>query len=73
MKKFVTETWPELLFFAFILSVWLVWAFILPFNEGPDESMRSRIVEYIIEYGKLLFLEWGNDQRSNMVTVQITL
>ena len=53
MKKFVTETWPELLFFAFILSVWLVWAFILPFNEGPDESMRSRIVEYIIEYGKL--------------------
>lgn len=53
MKKLTKENLPELLFFAFLLAVWLVWAWILPFNEGPDEYMRSRIVEYIVEYGKL--------------------
>lgn len=53
MKKFAKENWLELLFVIFVLSLWLVWAWILPFNEGPDEYMRSQIVEYIIEYGKL--------------------
>ena len=53
MKKITKEKWLEILFFAFILLIWLSWAWILPFNEGPDEYMRSRIVEYIVEYGKL--------------------
>lgn len=53
MKKLTKENWLELSFFAFILLVWLTWAWILPFNEGPDEYMRSRIVDYIVEYGKL--------------------
>ena len=53
MKKITKEQWLEILFYAFILGIWLVWAWILPFNEGPDEYMRSRIVEYIVEYGKL--------------------
>lgn len=53
MKKFAKDNWRELLFVTFILSMWLIWAWILPFNEGPDEYMRSRIVEYIIGYGKL--------------------
>ena len=53
MKKLTKENWLELSFFAFILLVWLAWAWILPFNEGPDEYMRSRIVDYIVEYGKL--------------------
>ena len=53
MKKLTKENWLELAFFAFILLVWLAWAWILPFNEGPDEYMRSRIVDYIVEYGKL--------------------
>lgn len=53
MKKFAKENWHELLFVTFVLCLWLIWAWILPFNEGPDEYMRSRIVEYIIEYGKL--------------------
>ena len=50
MKKITKEKWLEILFFAFILLIWLSWAWILPFNEGPDEYMRSRIVEYIVEY-----------------------
>lgn len=53
MKKLTKEKWLELGFFAFILLVWIAWAWILPFNEGPDEYMRSRIVDYIVEYGKL--------------------
>lgn len=53
MKKITKEEGLEILFFAFILCVWLAWAYILPFNEGPDEYMRSRIVEYIVEYGGL--------------------
>ncbi|MBC5658230.1 DUF2142 domain-containing protein [Anaerosacchariphilus sp. NSJ-68] len=53
MKKLTKENWLELAFFAFILLIWLAWAWILPFNEGPDEYMRSRIVDYIVEYGKL--------------------
>lgn len=53
MKKITKEEWLEILFYVFILGIWLVWAWILPFNEGPDEYMRSRIVEYIVEYGKL--------------------
>ncbi|MCI8375859.1 MAG: hypothetical protein HFI29_10550 [Lachnospiraceae bacterium] len=53
MRKIAKEKWPELLFVAFVLGLWLFWAFILPFNEGPDENMRSRIIEYIIGYGGL--------------------
>ena len=53
MKKLTKEKWLELFFYAFILAIWIAWAWILPFNEGPDEYMRSRIVEYIVEYGKL--------------------
>ncbi len=53
MKKRTREAWPEVLFYIFILGIWLAWAWILPFNEGPDEYMRSRIVDYIVEYGKL--------------------
>ena len=53
MKRLTKEEWLELFFYAFILGIWLAWAWILPFNEGPDEYMRSRIVEYIVEYGKL--------------------
>ena len=53
MKKIAKEEWLEIVFYVFILTVWLAWAWIMPFNEGPDEYMRSRIVEYIVEYGKL--------------------
>ena len=53
MKKLTKENWMEIAFFAFILLVFTAWAWILPFNEGPDEYMRSRIVDYIVEYGKL--------------------
>jgi hypothetical protein len=42
--------------------------------ENVVEDLKHSVSDAtIIEYGKLLFLEWGNDQRSNMVTVQITL
>lgn len=53
MRKLSKEEGLEIGFFVFILSIWLVWAWILPFNEGPDEYMRSRIVDYIVEYGGL--------------------
>lgn len=53
MKKLTKEKGLELAFFAFLLLIWIAWAWILPFNEGPDEYMRSRIVDYIVEYGKL--------------------
>ena len=53
MKKLTKENWLEIGFFAFLLLIWLAWAWILPFNEGPDESMRARIIEYIVGYGGL--------------------
>jgi len=53
MRKLTKEEWLEICFYSFVLLMWLVWAYILPFNEGPDEYMRSRIVEYIIGYGGL--------------------
>ena len=53
MKRLTKEESLEILFYAFLFFLWIVWAWILPFNEGPDEYMRSRIVEYIVEYGKL--------------------
>lgn len=53
MKKFTKEEWLEVAFYAFVLLMWLIWAYILPFNEGPDEYMRSRIIEYIVGYGGL--------------------
>ena len=56
----MTGTWKlkgerklEILFAVFVLGIWVFWAYILPFNEGPDEHMRSLIVKYIVEYGKL--------------------
>lgn len=53
MKMLTKDVWIEALFFIFVLSIWLLWAFILPLNEGPDENMRLQIVEFILEYGKL--------------------
>ncbi len=53
MKKLTKKQWTEILFYSFILIIWVVWAYILPLNEGPDEHMRAQIVEFIIKYGKL--------------------
>lgn len=53
MKMLTKDVWMEILFSLFVFSVWLLWAFILPLNEGPDENMRLQIVEFILEYGKL--------------------
>lgn len=53
MKNFLKKNRLELAFFAFLLFLWIAWAWILPFNEGPDETMRYQIVNYILEYGKL--------------------
>ncbi len=52
-KKLTGERKLEILFAAFVLGIWIFWAYILPYNEGPDEHMRSLIVKYMIEYGKL--------------------
>ena len=55
----MTGTWKlkgerklEILFAVFVLGIWVFWAYILPFNEGPDEHMRSLIVKYIVEIGR---------------------
>ncbi len=53
VKGLTKETWMEAVVFAFVVGVWLLWAFILPLNEGPDENMRLQIAEFILEYGKL--------------------
>lgn len=53
MKRLTKDVWVETLFFVFVLAIWLLWAFLLPLNEGPDENMRLQIVEFILEYGKL--------------------
>lgn len=47
------ELWLEIGFYMLSLGLWMLWAYILPFNEGPDEYMRSRIISYIVEYGGL--------------------
>ena len=51
VKGLTKETWMEAVVFAFVVGVWLLWAFILPLNEGPDENMRLQIAEFILEYG----------------------
>lgn len=53
MKRLTKEMRIEVLFFAFVLGIWLLWAFILPLNEGPDENMRLQIAQFILKYGKL--------------------
>ena len=53
MKKLTKDVYMEVLFFAFVLGIWLLWAFILPLNEGPDENMRLQIAQFILKYGKL--------------------
>lgn len=53
VKMLTKEVWIEALFYVFVLSIWLLWAFILPLNEGPDENMQLQIAEFILEYGKL--------------------
>ncbi|MCI9304965.1 MAG: DUF2142 domain-containing protein [Lachnospiraceae bacterium] len=53
MKRLAKEMRMEAVFFAFVLGIWLLWAFILPLNEGPDENMRLQIAQFILKYGKL--------------------
>ena len=53
MKKLTKEMRIQILFFDFVFGIWLLWAFILPLNEGPDENMRLQIAQFILKYGKL--------------------
>lgn len=53
VKRLTKDVWIEALVFAFVVGIWLLWAFILPLNEGPDENMRLQIAEFILEHGKL--------------------
>lgn len=52
-KKLTWEQRLEILFVLLMAGIWILWAWILPFNEGPDEYMRSLIVKYMLEYGKI--------------------
>lgn len=47
------EKYTEWIFLGAIFALYLVWAAIIPFNEGPDEQMRYMIPEYIYKYGRL--------------------
>lgn len=53
VKGLTKERCMAVLFFVFVLGIWLLWAFILPLNEGPDENMRLQIAQFILDYGKL--------------------
>lgn len=43
----------ELLFILFVGIIGFVWMHYLPFNGGPDETMRFLIPQYIYHYGSL--------------------
>ena len=52
-KKFQTETLVEILFFAFLLIFYLMWARVQPMGAAPDEQMRYQIADYIYQNGAL--------------------
>ena len=53
MKGLTKERCMAVLFFVFVLGIWLLWAFILPLNEGPDENMRLQIADFILNYANV--------------------
>lgn len=54
MRRFYTnELFHEFLFFSLALICMLIFAFIQPFGEGPDEINRFRVVRFIYENGRL--------------------
>lgn len=52
------EKYTELIFLGTIFTLYLVWAVIIPFNEGPDEYMRYEVPKFIYKYGRI---PAGND------------
>ena len=54
MRRFYTnELFHEFLFFSLALICMLIFAFIQPFGDGPDEINRFRVVRFIYENGRL--------------------
>ncbi len=52
-------------FIAFVFVFVLMWAFIIPYNNAPDEYMRYEIPHFIYKYGAL---PHGGDPRSGTPT-----
>ncbi len=47
------QRYMEWAFLISIFALYLIWAIVLPYNEGPDEYMRYRVPEFIYQYGYL--------------------
>ena len=53
-KTFISrEKAYELLFLVFVFVFLFVWAMKAPLNASPDEEMRYRLTNYIVEHGEL--------------------
>lgn len=52
MKK-NKEKYAEWIFLISIFTLYIVWAVIVPFGQGPDEKMRYTIPQFIYKHGKL--------------------
>ncbi len=62
MKK-IDNIQEKMFFICLILGcffLYSIWALLIPFGEGPDETMRYQIPEFIYKYG---YLPHGGDER----------